>query len=54
LTVGAGGTFIFDRMRGASSVVVSPGAAAVPEPSTFVLLVAEAIGFGWWRKRKAA
>jgi autotransporter-associated beta strand protein len=38
LTVGAGGTFIFDPTQASSSVAVSPGAAAVPEPSTLALL----------------
>ena len=53
LTVGAGGTLIFDRSLGASSVTVSAGAVAVPEPSTLILLAAGAIGLlGYARRRE--
>jgi len=46
LTVGAGGTFIFDPMAIPAPLAASPGAAmsAVPEPSSFALLGAGAIG----------
>jgi len=57
LTVGADGTFIFDPSPGASSVAVSPGVVAVPEPSTLVLLGVGAIGwlgYGWRRRRQPA
>jgi len=37
-TVAASGTFLFDPSQAASPVAVSSRAAAVPEPSTFVLL----------------
>ncbi len=46
LTVGAGGTFIFDPSAAGSPLVASPDSvgAAVPEPSTLALLAAGAIG----------
>ena len=51
LTVGAGGTLIFDGSAVGSTNLAS--AAAVPEPSTFVLFGAGVIGMlRWgWRKR---
>jgi len=54
LIVGAGGTFIFDPSMAASPVMVSSGAAAVPEPSTSFLLGIGAVGlvaYGWRRRR---
>jgi len=59
LTVGAGGTLIFDPSYTASSIIATPISAAssavnpVPEPSTLVLLIAGlAIGLGVQRRRK--
>ena len=57
LAVGAGGTFIFEPLAAAAPIAVSPLAVtAVPEPSTFVLLVAGALGLlaYAWRRRRAA
>ena len=52
LTVGAGGTFIFDPSMAGSSVVAST-TAAVPEPGTLALLMAGlVVGFGIWRRKK--
>jgi autotransporter-associated beta strand protein len=54
LTVGAGGTLIFDPSKAASSVAVLPGAVAVPEPSTIALLGVGTLGliaYGWQRRR---
>ena len=50
LTVGAGGTFIFDPSQDATPVT----AAAVPEPGPLVLLAVGAalVGFTTWRRRK--
>jgi len=57
LTVGAGGTFIFDPSATAAPLAASPAAAvaAVPEPATLVLLAAAlAIGVGvTWGRRLA-
>ncbi|MGA2253351.1 MAG: autotransporter-associated beta strand repeat-containing protein [Thermoguttaceae bacterium] len=44
LTVGAGGTFIFDPSQSASAVAVLPGAVGVPEPSTLALLGVAVLG----------
>ena len=59
LTVGAGGTLIFDPSYVASSIIATPISAAsyavspVPEPSTLALLAAGlAVGFGAWRRKK--
>jgi hypothetical protein len=61
LTIGAGGTFVFDPsvagapVSGGQAVAASPAGsvAAVPEPGTVALLIAGlAVGFGVWRKRK--
>ena len=63
LTVGAGGTLIFDPSYSASSIIATPVSAAssavmgavnpVPEPSTLVLLIAGlAVGLGVWRRGK--
>ncbi|MGA2254684.1 MAG: choice-of-anchor D domain-containing protein [Thermoguttaceae bacterium] len=43
LTVGAGGTFLFDPSQTTVSPLISAGAAAVPEPGTLTLLVAAAL-----------
>jgi len=45
LTIGAGGTFIFDPSAISSAPIVSSGAAvaAVPEPATIVLLAFAAV-----------
>jgi len=52
LTVGAGGTFIFDpSLAGAPAAASS--IATVPEPGTLILRVAGLfVGFGVWRRRK--
>jgi len=59
LTVGAGGTLIFDPSFSGSPIVASAVSAMsspvspVPEPSTLVLLMAGLVaGFGAWRKGK--
>ena len=56
LTVGAGGTFIFDPTAVAApvtgSALAASSVAAVPEPGTLTLLFAAlAVGFVAWRKR---
>ncbi len=58
LTVGGGGTFIFDPTVATASPVVAAGSAApasvaaVPEPGVLVLLAAATmVGFGIWRRR---
>ncbi|MGA2257840.1 MAG: PEP-CTERM sorting domain-containing protein, partial [Thermoguttaceae bacterium] len=57
LTIGAGGTFIFDPTQGAPSVAVSPDStvAPVPEPSTFILLGSALLSLGVFslRQRRA-
>jgi len=54
LTVGAGGTFVFDPAYPSGGVAVSAGAAAVPEPGTLALLVAGAIvAFATWRRKRS-
>ncbi len=56
LTIGAGGTFIFDPTATAAPLVASPAGlvAPVPEPGTLVLLLAGAMlaAFAAWRQRK--
>ncbi|MGA2257199.1 MAG: autotransporter-associated beta strand repeat-containing protein, partial [Thermoguttaceae bacterium] len=52
LTVGAGGTFVFDPSPATSSLAVSPAAVAVPEPSTLALLSAGAIGLMAYGRRR--
>jgi fibronectin-binding autotransporter adhesin len=44
LAVGAGATLVFDSMAAAAPAVVPGGAGAVPEPSSFALLGAAALG----------
>jgi len=58
LTVGAGGTLIFDPSYSASSIVATLVSAAssavspVPEPNTLALLAAGlVVGFGAWRRK---
>jgi len=53
LTVGAGGTFIFDpSVSGAVVAAAAAGVTAVPEPGTLALLaVALVVMTGAWRKR---
>jgi len=55
LTVGAGGTLIFDPSMAAAPVVAS-SVSPVPEPRTLVMLCAGALGllaFAWRRRRAA-
>jgi len=53
LTVGAGGTFIFDPSAAGSPVANSSATVAVPEPGTLALSIAGlAVGFGVWRSRR--
>jgi len=60
LTVGAGGTLIFDPSYSGSSIIATPissfvasPVSPVPEPSTLALLAAGlVVGFGVWRRRK--
>ena len=56
MTIGAGGTFIFDPMTTAAPLVASSAGsvASVPEPGTLVLLLAGAIlaAFAAWHQRK--
>ena len=53
LTVGAGGTFIFDPSQVAAPVVGSAAVAAVPEPGTLALLLVGLVaGFGVWLGKK--
>ncbi|MGA2253061.1 MAG: PEP-CTERM sorting domain-containing protein [Thermoguttaceae bacterium] len=55
LTVGAGGTFIFDPSVAGEPVAVSSGAAvaAVPEPGTLMLAAAGAlVAFAAWRRAR--
>ena len=56
LTVGAGGTFIFDPTAAGGPVEMglsAAGVAAVPEPGTLALLAAGAVlGFAAWRRKK--
>jgi len=56
LTVGAGGTLIFDPTYGASPIqgMSSLAASPVPEPGTLALLLAGLVGLGAWRKRRIA
>ena len=54
LTVGAGGTFVFDPMQGTASPVVASGTVAVPEPGALALFATASIGLlvYAWRKQK--
>ena len=54
LTVGAGGTFIFDPMATAAPVAASPAGAiaAVPEPASLVLLGVGALALLGYRRRR--
>jgi len=57
LTVGAGGTLIFDPSYSASPVIASPvsslAVSPVPEPGTLALLLAGlVVGFSVWRRGK--
>ena len=56
LTVGAGGSLVFDSSQAALAVVTAlPSVAAVPEPGTLLLLTAGTVAaFTAWRRRKAA
>ena len=54
LTVGAGGTFVFDPSVTVTTATRGPAPAveAVPEPGTLALLIAGlVVGFGVWRRR---
>ena len=52
LTVGADAALLFDPSQAASSVAVSPGAAAVPEPSTVALLGVGVVAVVGYRLRR--